>query len=67
MILPFASHCGGVAGDMQKDVTSLCPKAQAGPALEVLGDGGKNLEEIVALWLESALGSYVQGGNRNAS
>ena len=66
-VLPFASHWGGVAGDMQTDVVALCPKAQVGSTLEVLGDGGGRLEEIVALWLESALGSYVQGGNRNAS
>lgn len=66
-VLPFASHCGGVAGDMQKDVAALCPKAQVGPTLEVLGDGGGRLGEIVALWLESALGPYVQGGNKNAS
>ena len=66
-VLPFASHCGGVAGDMQKDVAALCPKAQVGPTLEVLGDGGGHLEKTTAAWLETIFDTYQTGGNRNAS
>lgn len=42
-VLPFASHCGGVAGDMQKDVAALCPKAQVGPFLRDFRGWGRTL------------------------
>lgn len=51
VILPFYSHCGGVQGDLRRDIAGLCPKAEVGEALDVMGDGGSRLAEILTAWL----------------
>lgn len=53
-ILPFYSHCGGVAGDLAGDITALCPKADVGPALGVIGKGKGNLSALLRDWIRQA-------------
>ena len=50
IILPFYSHCGGVVGDLRKDIAKLCPKADVREALKVIDDGGDNLRETLGDW-----------------
>ncbi len=50
IILPFYSHCGGVAGDLRKEIVKLCPKADVREALSVIGDGGDHLMELLGEW-----------------
>lgn len=51
IILPFSSHCGGVPGNMQKDMARLCPKAEVREALSIINDGGDGLTEKISCWL----------------
>lgn len=51
IILPFYSHCGGVAGDIRGDVAKLCPNADVREALGVIDDSGDALIEILRQWL----------------
>lgn len=51
IILPFYPHCGGVEADFKKDIEKLCPKADVRECLEVIGDGGEQLKELVEKWL----------------
>lgn len=50
IILPFYSHCGGVAGDLRQDIARLCPKADVREALGVIGSGGNDLTEPLRQW-----------------
>lgn len=52
MILPFYSHCGGVAGDLRRDIAALCPKADVREALSVIYDDREDLPELVLGWLQ---------------
>ena len=52
IILPFYSHCGGVAADFRKDIGKLCPKADVREPLEVIGDGGEQLKEQIKKWIQ---------------
>ena len=51
IILPFYSHCGGVAGDLAGDIAALCPKADVREALGIVGSGEENLPVILANWM----------------
>ena len=51
IILPFCSHCGGVSCDMARDISALCPGAVVLEPLEVLGDGGRELPDLLRAWL----------------
>ena len=53
LILPFYSHCGGVAGDLAGDIAALCPKADVQAALSVIGTGGTELPAILRDWISS--------------
>ena len=50
IILPFCSHCGGVEADFRREITRLCSRADVREALEVIGDGGEVLEEMLRQW-----------------
>ncbi|HIR14733.1 MAG TPA: flavodoxin [Candidatus Choladousia intestinavium] len=52
IILPFGSHCGGVQGDMKRDVARLCRKSDVREPLILMDDGGEGLTEKVEEWLE---------------
>lgn len=51
IILPFSSHCGGVPGNMRRDIVRLCPKAEVRKVLSIINDGGDGLAEKVSRWL----------------
>lgn len=51
-VMPFCSHCGGVPGNMRRDVARLCPKADVREPLSVISGGGEALGEKAARWLE---------------
>ena len=51
ILLPFYSHCGGVAADFRKDIAKLCPKADVREPLQVIGDGGDKLKELIGKWI----------------
>ena len=55
VILPFYSHCGGVAGDLAGDIAALCPKADIRAALSIIGTGGMDLPVILRDWISHAL------------
>lgn len=50
-LLPFYSHCGGLAGDLRRDIQTLCPQAEVRPPLAVLQDGGSSLDKTLLQWL----------------
>ena len=50
-ILPFYSHCGGVAGDLRGEIIKLCPKADVREALGILNDGEKELAKMLRTWM----------------
>lgn len=50
ILLPFYSHCGGVAGNLRNDIAGLCPKADVREALSVIGEGDDNLVETLRQW-----------------
>lgn len=52
ILLPFSSHCGGVPGNMQRDVGRLCPKSDVREVLSIINDGGDSLSGRVRLWME---------------
>lgn len=52
IIMPFGSHCGGVQGNMRRDVARLCRKSEVREPLMVIDDGGEALSTKVAEWLE---------------
>lgn len=52
VLLPFSSHCGGVPGNMRRDVARLCPKADVRDVLSIINDGGDSLSGRVRLWME---------------
>ena len=54
IILPFYSHCGGVAGDLARDIAALCPKADVREALSVIGSGKDDLPTILTNWMKQA-------------
>lgn len=51
IVLPFCSHCGGVAGNIQNAVAKICPKADVRAALYIMDDGGVYLPETLRQWL----------------
>ena len=51
-VMPFCSHCGGVPGNMRRDVARLCPEADVREPLSVISGGGEALGEKAARWLE---------------
>ena len=58
--MPFCSHCGGVPGNMRRDVARLCPEADVREPLSVISGGGEALGEKAARWLEE---NGINGGN----
>lgn len=54
IILPFYSHCGGVAGDLARNIAALCPKADVREALSVIGSGKDDLPIILTNWMNQA-------------
>lgn len=50
IIIPFYSHCGGVAGDIKNDIAKLCPRADVRDALGVIDDGGEDLTQLLYQW-----------------
>lgn len=56
ILIPFYSHCGGVAADFRKDIAKLCPKADVREPLEVIGDGGEQLKVWIEKWLQEKYG-----------
>ena len=50
-IFPFCSHCGGVPGNMQRDVQKICKKSNVHKCLSVINDGGEEIETIVMQYL----------------
>ena len=50
IILPFYSHCGGVMGDLRRDIAKLGPKADVWEALNIIEDGGKQLAKALRHW-----------------
>lgn len=50
IIFPFYSHCGGVAGDLRKDIVKLCPKSDVREVLSVMDDGGEELRKTLHQW-----------------
>ena len=52
IILPFYSHCGGVPADFREEITKLCPRADVREPLQVIGDGGEELKELIGKWLQ---------------
>lgn len=60
IILPFYSHCGGVAGDFTRDIRALCPKADVREALGVIGNGGDELSVILTNWMNKAEKLFLQ-------
>lgn len=59
LLAPFYSHCGGTAGDVKRDIETLCPTAQVKPPLAITGDGGARLDQLLPAWLR-ALGLPVR-------
>ncbi len=51
IILPFYSYCGGVVGDIRKDIAELCPKADVREPLGIVEHGGEELMGILRQWL----------------
>ena len=51
-VVPFWSHCGGWIGNIEKDIRKLCPKSDLRGELRVINDGGSELPEKIAAWLE---------------
>ena len=43
----LGSHCGGVQGDMKRDVARLCRKSDVREPLILMDDGGEGLTEKV--------------------
>lgn len=60
IILPFYSHCGGVAGDLAGDIAALCPKADVKAALSVIGSGGDDLAAILKNWIKEDFSCNTQ-------
>lgn len=63
IILPFYSHCGGVAGDLKGDIAALCPKADVKEALGVIENGGDKLPEMLRSWLQKTGVHSVKKGD----
>lgn len=53
VILPFCSHCGGVSGDLRRDIQALCPRADVLTPLSILEDCGQP-EPLLRQWLAQA-------------
>ena len=52
IILPFYSHCGGVPADFRNDIKNICPGSDVREPLNVIGDGGGQIEDVVEIWLQ---------------
>ena len=52
IILPFYSHCGGVAADFRNDIKKICPGSDVREPLNVIGDGGGQIKDAVEKWLQ---------------
>lgn len=69
-VFPFYSHCGGAAGDFQKEILRLCPKADVREPLGVIDDGDSRLPEILSQWLQqigTAAGPPAGGAQQDAA
>ncbi len=55
LLLPFFSHCGGAEKELEQAIRDLCPTASVGNSLYVLGDGGRNLQNIIQTWLKQEI------------
>lgn len=62
IILPFYSHCGGVAGDLAGDIAALCPKAEIRRALGVIGSGEDTLPAILTSWMNQEIDGEKTAG-----
>ncbi len=52
IILPFYSHCGGVACNFQREIARLCPRADVRKELGILENLGADLPRILQDWLD---------------
>ncbi len=50
ILLPFYSHCGGMAGDFRGDIARLCPRADVREPLGIADKDGGYLPEILQQW-----------------
>lgn len=53
LVLPFSSHCGGVPGNMRRDIVKLCPDADVRETLSIINDGGTTLRSDILSWLDA--------------
>jgi flavodoxin len=51
LILPFYSHCGGVPADFRNDIKKICPGSDVREPLNVIEDGGEQLNERIEKWI----------------
>lgn len=50
-IIPFYTHGGGGAGEIEKDIAELCPGATVKPGFARTGNFGSGTEALVEAWL----------------
>lgn len=51
VVVPFYTHCGGGHGNIEADVSALCPQSVVAKGISVVNDGGGGLSEKIATWL----------------
>lgn len=51
-VLPFLTHGGGGAGNIEKDIKAYCTGAFVGKNFSVYGNGGRGLDGELSGWLE---------------
>lgn len=61
VVLPFYSYCGGVVGNIKKDIARLCPKADIREPLGIVDDGGEQLAKMLRQWI---IGSGITGDKK---
>ena len=67
-ITAFVSHCGGTQGDIQKDISRLCPKSEVRETPYVLDstlDDGRTFPDLLARWLEKNQIPHKKKGKEN--
>ena len=55
IILPFYSHCGGVACDFRRDIARICPGADVREALGVIADSSTDWSEMLREWISEKI------------
>lgn len=54
IIIPFYTHGGGGAGEIEKDIAALCPNSTVKPGFVMPGNSSSQVEELVESWLRKA-------------